>query len=161
DAHVGIGIGIGPVFGNAKHFFRDVVANVVVGNNRNTYVAIHGFLVPGFVDAVALEGARFQGDVHVVWRRDGTQMNGVELATGVAFVACVVAGLDASGSETIAQFIVVGRNGKHHAHVKAAAAVAKTLYHGLERFRRNWMHRFSIFVRNMFFHFLPHIIGDG
>ena len=73
----------------------------------------------------------------------------------------VVARVDAAGGEPVAQFVVVGGHGEHHAHVEGLALLDVPVHHRLQVVRLDRVHWLAVFVGHVLFHLRPDGVGDG
>ena len=66
-----------------------------------------------------------------------------------------------AGGQPIAQFVIVGRDRKHHAHVEGLALGLVLLDNRFQGRGRDRMHRLAVFLRDMFLHLRPDLVRHG
>ena len=100
QGHVGVGVGVGPVFAHAQDFARVPLPDFQVGGDRHAHAFHSGPQVPRRTDAIAVNAARFQIHHHL-GRRNRFQMH---IMIGINFVGC----------QPITQQQIVHRRGVNH-----------------------------------------------
>ena len=85
---------------DAEHLFRIVVPDLVIGDQGATDAGFHRALVPRLAHAVTDNVAGLEIGNHLRWRDDDQ--------------AYILIRVDAGRTHPVADFVIVGGNGKHH-----------------------------------------------
>ena len=79
-------------------------------------------------------------------------------AGGVTADHLDLAGRDPRGGKPITKLIIVSGNRENHSHLKLLSGPFELIEYGQQCVRFDWVNRFAIFVRNIFFHLGPYFI---
>ena len=158
---MGVGILVSPALAHAKHFFRIVFPDFVIGDDRNPNPLEHGLLVPRLPHAVTIDRAGFQRGRHLRGRSHRQQHIRLQLTAGIALVGSVVPRVQTPGGQPVTQLVVMGGYRKHHAHVERLAFRLVLFHYRLEGVGLDGVHRFTVLAGNIFLHFFPDRVGHG
>ena len=155
----GVGILFDKAFGHAEHFFRIVLPDFIVGDDRHADAHGDRLLVPRLAHAVPVDGACLQCCRHLGRRRHRQERLRVDLAGCV--VRAVKTGVNTTRCQPITQFVVVGGHREHHAHVERFATRGKIVNDRLERLGTDRMLWQAVGPAwDMRAHHVPHFVGN-
>ena len=162
DTNCRIGILLRELLVEAEDLLGVVLPDLVVSDDRYTDTLEDSLLVPGLADAIAVDGACLQGCRHLRRRCYGEQRLCVDGTAGVTFFGRVEARVDAAGRQPVAKLVVVRRDREDHAHLEGLALFLEFLDNWLQIVRLDRVNRLAVIPhRDMFFHLLPDLVGDG
>ena len=156
----GLRVFIGKFGGQAEDLFGVLRENLIIGDDRHADAFDNGLLVPRLAHGIAVNGAQFHRGRHLRGRSHGNQHIRACLPGRIA--GRVEAGMDAARRQPVPQFVIMGRDGKDHAQIKAAARRRLRLDRGFQGAGADRMGRFAIRAGGQArFHHGPDRIADG